>query len=361
MTAPLPQDDVRPGHLPFADWLSGVLLRWRIIAWSLALTFVVAGAAILLIKPRYEAEASFLVNGAGAGKGALGGGGLAGLAGQLGLGVGTESSESPAFYKELLESRELLTRLLESRFPDPRSASSRDSAKLIDLINIRPTEPRERMDRAVKKIRKRVTPETNVKTALVRIYATTQWPELSAQVGNRVMELVNVFNREQRTSRARAKRLYLHERMDSALAELRGAEWQRRDFLSKNRKMDFSPSLQLYDDQLKYNIGVARDDYQTLQKQFDAARIDEFNDAPLITIVDAAVPPAKPVWPRLPWIIAGCVIVGLIVGVAVSGSLVVADAWGARNPESASRLSQAWSAMRRELTRRGKQRHAPGA
>jgi uncharacterized protein involved in exopolysaccharide biosynthesis len=341
------------GHLTFSDWLSGILLRWRVILWSIAMTFIAAGAAVLIIKPRYEAEASFLVNGASSGKGFAGGGGLAGLAGQLGIGGG-ESSESPAFYKELLQSRELLTRLLHSRFPDPRTDVATDSVQLIDLIGISQKEPRDRLERAVKKIKRRVVPETNVKTALVRVFATTQWPELSAQVDNRAMELVNVFNREQRTSRARAKRLYLQRRMDSALVQLRSAEARRQVFLSGNRKI--SPALQLSDDQLKRAIDIARDDYQSLQKQFDTAELDELDDAPLITIVDLAVPPARATWPRVEWIIAGCLFVGIVIGVTIAGALVVRDAWAARNPAAANRLSHAWNAAKGGITRRGKQR-----
>lgn len=346
----------RTGHLAFADWLSGVLLRWKVIAWSLLVTFLAAGAAVFVINPRYEAEASFLVNGAGAGKGAAGGSGLAGLAGQLGLGTMGDASESPAFYKELLESRELLTRLLLSKFPDPRSSSPRDSAQLIDLINIRQTEPHDRMERAVKKLRRRVTAETNVKTPLVRVFAVTQWPELSAQVDNRAMDLVNLFNREQRTSRARAKRIYLQERLDSVSAELRTAEERRRVFVSGNRKMDFSPSLQLNDEQLRHNVDVTRENFQSLQKQFDDARMDELNDAPLITIVDAAIPPYKPTWPRFGWIVAGCIIIGLILGAVIAGTLTVFDAWAARNPVSAKRLSGAWMYAKHSILRRGPKR-----
>lgn len=343
-------------HLAFADWLAGVLLRWRVVAWTLVATFIAAGAAVLVINPRWEAEASFLVNGAGAGKGTAGG--LAGLAGQLGIGGMGDASESPAFYKELLESRELLTRLLLSKFPDPRSSSPRDSAQLIDLLNIRQREPRDRMERAVKKLRKRLTVETNVKTPLVRLYAVTQWPELSARVDNRAMDFVNLFNREQRTSRARAKRMYLQERIDSVGNQLRLAESRRRDFVSGNRKMDFSPTLQLNDENLKHSVDVTRDNYQSLQKQYDDARMDELNDAPLITVVDSAVPPARPTWPRFGWVVAGCLIVGIIVGVMIAGSLVVYDAWADRNPTSSTRLSGAWATFSGDVRRRKKTRPA---
>jgi len=338
-----PTPDSPATSLSFAEWLSGVLLRWRTILWCVALTFVVAGLAVIIIAPRYEAEASFMVNGASAKSTSIGGGaGLSGIAGQLGLGGG-EQSESPPFYKELLESRELLTRLLESRFPDPRTASAKDSVPLLELINVHRRDPRDRMERAVKKIKKRVTAEVNVKTPLVRIYASTAWPELSAQVANRAMALVDRFNHEQRASRAHAKRQYLQQRMDSAARRLVMAEGRRRDFLAGNRKIDFSPSLQLSDEQLKHEIDQARDDYQSLQKQVDAAELDELNDAPLITIVDSAIPPARPTWPRAEWVITGALLIGLIIGIVLTGTMTVYATWGERNPVAAARLSNAWN------------------
>src|SRR5438093_221939 len=44
---------------------------------------------------------------------------LAGLASQFGLSVGGQPSRSPAFYADLLRSREVLATVLSARIPDP--------------------------------------------------------------------------------------------------------------------------------------------------------------------------------------------------------------------------------------------------
>jgi hypothetical protein len=102
----------------------------------LALTFVAAVLAVIFISPVYRTQVSFVANVTGGSRlpaSALSAAGpLAGLATQLGVSAGADPSESPNFYIELTQSRELLTRLLQSRFRDPRGASPADSAPLIE-------------------------------------------------------------------------------------------------------------------------------------------------------------------------------------------------------------------------------------
>jgi hypothetical protein len=136
-----------------------------------ALASILLGlAASVIIPPVYRAKASFVANSSSTSKlqGALGGSsGLGGIISQLGGSVGGDPSESPNFYVHLLSSRELLTRLLESRFPDPRTDNPRDSATLIDIMRIKNSDPQRRMELAVKQMTESMTTGMDAKTNLV--------------------------------------------------------------------------------------------------------------------------------------------------------------------------------------------------
>ncbi|HUR00877.1 MAG TPA: hypothetical protein VM166_15620, partial [Gemmatimonadaceae bacterium] len=239
-------------HLTLSRWLAGTLLRWRTIGLVMGLTLVAAALAVLLIPPVYRTKVSFVAFNSSSsripGGLAAAAGPLAGLAMQLGASSGADPSESPNFYVELAQSRELLTRLLQSRFRDPRGASPRDSARLVDILRMRSSDPQRRLEKGIKKMSKSITGSFDVTTNLVWLEVDAQWPELSAAIANRTIELVNDFNKEQRTSRVRSKRIFLEDRVAKARAQLDAAEDRLRSFNEQNRSWRAAPSL-VFDEQ----------------------------------------------------------------------------------------------------------------
>src|SRR3989449_10842302 len=115
------------------DLVNALLRRWRLVAGLPLLAAILTAIVVLLLPPRYTATVTFVpeqrtpTRGAGAGGGA-GGGGLVGLAGQLGIPLGMDPTQSPRFYAEVLTSRELLARVLLTKFPDPRRPAAGDSS-----------------------------------------------------------------------------------------------------------------------------------------------------------------------------------------------------------------------------------------
>ena len=274
-----------------------------------------------------------------------GGAGLSGLASQLGVSTGADPSESPNFYVKLIESEELRRRLLNSRFQNPRSDSPRDSATLLEILRIRNGDPVRRMEIGLKKMRKAVSTGYDLKTNVVELVVTARWSELAAAMANRTIELVDAFNHEQRVSRARSKRVFVQSRLDSAKAELHQAEDKQKLFYDQNRQWRTSPELTFEEGRLHRNVDVTSDLFLTLQRQFEAARLEEFNDAAVITVVDPAYPPHKAQWPRYWVLLASALAVGAIVGILVAGSATILADWRRRNPESAGALSESVDAL----------------
>jgi uncharacterized protein involved in exopolysaccharide biosynthesis len=312
-----------------------------------------AALAVSLIPPVYTANASFVAIASASGLKLPSGmgnlGGLGGFASQLGLGDPQDPSESPAFYNRLISSRELRTRLLQSRFADPRSASEGDSARLVDLMRIRNKDPQRRMELALRALERTMRVRHEDRTSMVFLATSTEWPGLSSAVANRTLELVGDFNQEQRRSRAGSKREFLERRVDYARSELSAAEDRQRRFLEENRVRRSSPTLLLIEEQHQREVDRAASLYLALQQQLEAARLEEVNDAALITVVDSAVTPRKAAWPRYGLLAMSTLIAGLILGVMLAGVATVLADWRAGHPQSDSELRGAVRAMRREI------------
>ncbi|MEP6506612.1 MAG: GNVR domain-containing protein [Gemmatimonadales bacterium] len=357
--------------LTFARWVTGVVTLWRTVVWVVVVAVLTGAAASVLVPPVYRSKASFVANSSSSSKleGALGNSvGLGGIISQLGGRMGGDPSESPNFYVQLLLSRELLTRLLQSRFPNPRTDAPNDSASLLTILRIKNANPERRMELAVKQLTQSISPSLDSKTNLVWFSVDARWAELSSEIANRIIDLVSGFDREIRVSRAKSMRVFLQMRHDSAQAALRQAEGNQRVFYEQNRGfIGGSPALKFEEQRIKRQADLAADLYMNLDKQLEVARIDEINDAALITIIDSAIVPKKALWPRYWVTMFSATAVGLFVGLLIAGSMVVLADWQARNPEAATNLRESLARARSELvgavrmSRRPTSQHYVGA
>lgn len=349
--SPAPAD--ASDHLTLSRWLAETLLRWRLIALVIVLTIVAAGLAVVLIPPVYRTKVSFVANtttGSRLPAGALGAAGpLAGLATQLGAASGADPSESPNFYVELIRSRELVTRLLQSRFRDPRSALPADSARLIDILSLRGSDPQRRLEKGIKKMSKAMDGSFDILTSMVFLDVSARWPDLSSAIANRTIELVSTFNSEQRVSRVRSKRIFLETRVAKARADMDGAENRLRQFNEQNRSWRAAPGLVFEEQHLQRELDRTADLYLSLQRQYENTLLDEVNDAARITVVDAGVTPRKAVWPDYAILAVAAPLAGLFLGFMVAGAVAVYTDWRARNPRSSGYLSSTLRRVKGEI------------
>ena len=340
-----------PSRLTFSRWVAETLVRWRIVLRAVLLAVGVAVLAVILVPPVYRSRTSFVANASSASKlpAALSGNAAsAGLFSQLGVGSTNDPSESPNFYMQLLQSRELLTRLVQSRFRDPRGNTPADSATLLDILRIRHKDPQRKLEMGVKAMGQNIHGGYDAQTSFVWFTVDTQWPELSAAVANRTTELVTDFNKEQRISRTRAKRLFLEERVALAKGVLDASEARLRSFNEQNRSWTSSPSLVSLEQQLQRDTERAAEMYLGLQRQMETTLLEEVNNAPLITVVDSAVPPRKAEWPRYGSLLVSTLGSGILLGLMLAGGMAILADWRARNPEAANRLSTAWRRARQD-------------
>jgi len=278
---------------------------------------VVAVVISFLMRPTYTASTTFVPE---ASAGTKLPSGLAGLAGQFGLSVGADASQSPRFYADVLKSRELLERTLRTRYADPRSATG-DSASLLVLLRIGGRSGPDSMSNGVRAFSGQVGTRVDVQTGVVRLAVSSRYPVLAAAVANQMVVYLSDFNTHTRQSQARERRRFVQQRIAEAETELRSAEGTLRAFYERNRTWQQSPQLIFEEGRLRRQVDIRQEVDVTLQREFETARIEEVNDTPVITIIDSATTPQRPSRPRRAVMAA----LGLLLGAIVA---VFAIAWG---------------------------------
>ncbi|HEY4762744.1 MAG TPA: Wzz/FepE/Etk N-terminal domain-containing protein [Candidatus Sulfotelmatobacter sp.] len=79
--------------------------------------------------------------------------------------------------------------------------------------------------------------------------------------------------------------------------------------------------------------------FELLAKQYEAARIDEAKAAPIIQVVDRAVPPDRKSGPHRAWIVLGCGFIGFCIGY-LSAAIIRAFRRAAEVPEYAIKIAR---------------------
>ena len=283
------------------DFLNALLRRWRFVVGLPVLAAILSAIVVLLLPPRYTATVTFVPEqrAPSRGGGAAGGGaGLVGLAGQLGIPLGMDPTQSPRFYAEVLTSRELLSRVLLTKFADPRHPAAGDSVPLLAILRVwggiwGAKSAADSLDRGVRKLARRVSARVDIQTYLVYLSVTTRYPDLSAAVATRFIEYLNEFNATKRESQARARRQFVEQRILDGERELHAAEDDLRRFHERNRAWQESPELSAEEGRLHMQVNILQEVYLTLRRDYEQARIEEVNDTPVITVVDPAVSPVR--------------------------------------------------------------------
>src|SRR2546430_2810050 len=124
-----------------------LLRRPRLVLGLPLLAAVLISVVVFLMKPTYAATASFVADNPTQSRLPAG---LTGLASQLGVNLGAAASRSPAFYADLLRSREILGEVLASKIADSPSG---DSTTVYRLYKITGSTPQRRLDEGVKDLR----------------------------------------------------------------------------------------------------------------------------------------------------------------------------------------------------------------
>ncbi len=301
----------------FFDLLSPLLRQRRIVVGLPLAAAVVTILLCLVLPPLYTATTTFIPETRTQGQLPQGLSGLAGLVGEFGLALPQQAGQSPRFYATVLRSREIMEPVLLSRYRVPRGGADRnpgDSATLLRILKIRGRTLADSLEWGIKKLNQLLSVNVDLQTNIVTVSVDTRDPVLSATVAARFIGFLNEFNTKHRESQARERRKFAEQRLADADSGLRRAEAAVKSFYEHNRGWQESPSLVFAETELRRQVQVGQEVYLTLRRGFETARIEEVNDTPVITVIDAAVVPARKSWPRLGPLTLLALVVGTMVG-----------------------------------------------
>lgn len=320
--------------------LSGVnaVLRNRVtvlgVAALCALLVVVASA----VRARtYSSSATFMPQSRGAQSG------LTGLAAQFGVSVaGADPGQTPQFYVDLIQSRQILRDAVDTRYTFPTD-SGRVSATLTELYGASESQPALRREVALAELRDRVGAKVSPGTGVVALTVTTTNPALSEQVATRIVDLLNRFNLERRQSQAAAERRFAGERLNAVRADLRTAENRLQTFLQENRAFGAAPALRFEQERLARDVSLQQQLFNTLAQSYEQAKLDEVRDTPVITLIERPEVPVRPD----PRGLAGKAVLGLLGGLVLGVIVALAHDFMRYARRSGSEEFAEFSALRR--------------
>jgi uncharacterized protein involved in exopolysaccharide biosynthesis len=269
-----------------------VFLRYRWLLVLLPVTLAVGVSLLSLAQPRsYGAYTSFMPQAGDRSAPA----GVGALARQFGINVRSEpSSSSPQFYSRLLQSRELLWQAAISEYDLEEATGAEHRGTLLDLTGAGGLTEREVRHQVVEDLRQLISVSVDGETGMVGLTVRARSGMLAEQIADRLIELVNVYNLEKRSSQARAERQFVEARLREAEADLVKAEAALQGFLRQNRMFRDSPELVFEHDRLQRQVVLRQELVTSLSHAREQARIDAVRDTPVITVVEAAAGSARP-------------------------------------------------------------------
>ena len=281
--APSDRDDdasVEAGGLSVLGLLNLVLRSRRLLAACAVAGAVVGLTVAVLSAPRYQASSRLMTQVRSTPMSGLGG-----LAAQFGIEVTQAPAEgSVLFYVEFLRSRELLRSVVLREY-DVTIEGSSLRRTLVDLYEIDPDLPEERRQRlAILRLNDNVGLLPDSRLGLLGLRTTTPWPEVSVQVNEAMLELLNEFNIRRRQTQAQREREFVEGRLTEVEGELQEAEQALEAFLVQNRSYQNSPQLVFEAARLERQIQNKQQVVISLAQSLEQARIDELRNTPAVTV-----------------------------------------------------------------------------
>lgn len=305
--------------------------RWLIIISALLASFLF-GLSGYSSRPLYTATATFTPRARSAASAGTA------ILQELGLGGGSNT----AYYTDLIQSREILGPVVESRFSF-RAPTGTVTQSLIGIYGIKDKRPRYAKAEAIERLSSNMVSASQI-NGMMKLSVTSEDPALSATLASRILQQLNRFNLANRQQQATSEREFIESQVAEASQRLRNAEDQLQTFLSENRNFTQASSVAFELDRLRRAVTMRQELYTSLAKSLDEARIEEVRDSPVLTVIEPAEPPLLPDRPEWP----GRAILGLFVGFLIGSLIAFVHSYFARQRENETSESEELDALKRQ-------------
>jgi uncharacterized protein involved in exopolysaccharide biosynthesis len=188
-----------------------------------------------------------------------------------------------------------------------------------------------------------ISTSEDIDSGLITITATTDDPLVSAQLVESVAEKLRTRVQEVYTSKARQNLDFVQEQFDAVAHELQAADEALAAFQDRNQGV-VSSRLGLDQQRLQRDVTFKSQLYTELQAQLTQTRIELQKAEPVITTIEAPIPPLKPSGPNRNLTVLLALILGGMVGVGLAFVSTALER-GGQDPEDREKLAEIRAAM----------------
>ncbi|MCK4328428.1 hypothetical protein KAX02_01145 [candidate division WOR-3 bacterium] len=316
------------------DHLNIIFKRWRLIAFIFVSIVFFTGLFSIIKRPVFTAAVTLLPSfetqtGFSGDLSQLGN-----IASQFGLSPAEVGINSPLIYEKMLKSRELIDRVVQRKFYDPRE---KEKKTLIEIYKIdREQDPEKQLFLAYRTLLRatKVNIDNNSMTLSLSINARD--PYLAADIANAMVAELDQYNREILTIKATTNKEFIEGRVTETQAKLKEAEEELKRFRQENRRIEDSPELLLQLGRLTRQVKLQEELFITLKREYELAKIQEIKDTPVIYTLGKARPPMEKSSPKRKLNILIAAIISLIIGVGATFVVDYAESkgWNLENLEN---------------------------
>jgi len=259
------------------------------LQWALAVGLVTVIATIFM--PNYYQSEARLLPVDSKGSGNLGN--LAAAAAAFGVSVpGGEGNDSN--FVDILNSRSLREQLLQTQF-HYHSRSWRFGAEQLKSGTLGEYLGEANKSRALRALGGVLSSSRDVKSKIITISAETKSPDLSQLIVQKSIFLLEAFLKEKGRTRGGAKVVFSEARLEDARREMNEAEdvWRRFLEINRNYQSISDPAVRLKGARLESELRLRQQLVSTLALNREQALLEEKNDIPILSIMDAADLPSE--------------------------------------------------------------------
>jgi len=213
------------------------------------------------------------------------------LANLAGINLPQSTLQSPEMYKEILTSRKVLDTILFEEFEGIDTSGMIYKEKLINMLDIKARNEREKIDKALRKLSKDVIyVNINNESNVTKLSVTLTDPLYAANVANRMVELLNEIVTTQIQHENRQQLLYIEDHIRYAQDSIKIAEKNLQTFLEQVKSIA-EPANQIKELALKRDLELYSTIWIELKQQKEIYTLKSIPSLAEVKVLDKAQPP----------------------------------------------------------------------
>jgi len=222
-----------------------------------------------------------------------------GLAAQFGIAMPTGQSEPKWVYPEIIKSRTLARVMLKRKFDTNEFGPQKNLLQILTYGNDDPQVGLDTLEiMAVNSFLEMINISEDVKTAILTLSINASEPIFAAEVNQVLIEELDTHQRKYNKAKTKDTKQFIEERIIDTEKELMAAEENLKVFMDRNRRIEYSPALQLEQQRYGREVAVLTGVFTTLKQQLETTKIEEVKESDYVIILDAPEAPLKKSKPK---------------------------------------------------------------